>query len=371
MIAAMDPMPAPDRLPDPLARDRSARLELAPKPVFDASADAAPDEIVVRGRSSYVRMQSLADPKAPWLLRIAFVTMYAMLVALAAHQLTGFGGSDSHELFNVWFNNLIFVGAGLATAWRAFAVPSERRAWAVVATALLVYFGGDLVWTTFYADSDAWVTFADAFYLAFVPLMFLGIAMLVRTRIQRFELDRWIDGVAAALLVAAPGVILILEPTIRQSEGPLLAKVVTTAYPLSDIVLLGAVVGVIALAGWRPGRAWITLGIGLACFVAADAFYSVENLTGTYSLGGAYEFLWPTAGLLIATSAWMRPLRHVEVHAWGWRAIALPVLCQVAPICLMLLKDEPPSEQLLMSSVLTIVIVQLVVTRPRRPAHLA
>lgn len=338
------------------------------------ATDPGTAEHVWRGRSSYVRLQTLADPTAPWVLRIGFGLMWTMVACLAAHQALGLGGPGWDTLVNVWFNNLVFLGAGLATAWRAISIQAERGAWSLVAASLFMYFLGDQVYTTFYADSDAWVTPADAFYLAFVPIMFLGIAGLVRTRINRFELDRWIDGLAAALLVALPGVVFILEPTIQSAirEGGTALEIgVTVAYPITDIVLLGAVVGVCALAGWKPGRAWLTFGLGLACFVAADSFYAVENLRGEYGLGSFYEWLWPMAGLLIANAAWLRPLRHMEVHAWGLRAIALPVLCQVAPIALLVMKDEPPSEQLIMSAVLMIVLVQLVVTRPRRPEHIA
>lgn len=348
----------------PPAQPAPPRPTLVPAPALAGGTRPVRE---LRGRSSVVRLETLADPRAPRPLHVVFITMYGMLVLLAAHQLIGLGGTRLDSFFNHWVNNAIFIGAASATAWRALRIEAERLAWALVAASLLVYAAGDITWSVFFADSAAAVTFADVFYLTFPLLLFAGIVSLVRARIGRFELERWIDGLAAALLVAAPAIVLVLEPTIRESEGSLLVKVVTVAYPMTDIVLLGSVVGVIALAGWHPGRAWLTFAAGLACFVAADTFYAVENLSGTYSIGGAYEFLWPAAGLLIATSGWLQPLRHVEVHAWGWRAIALPVLCQLAPMALMFLTDDPPSERLLMSAVLGIVLVQLVVTRPVRP----
>jgi hypothetical protein len=325
---------------------------------------------IVRRPNGYVRLEALADPRAPWWVRGLFVAMWLMLGLDAAHQLFGLGGARADDLTNIWFNNLILLGSGIAIAWRAIAIEAERRAWWVIAVATFVYYGGDQVYSSFYADTEPAYSWADAFYLAYPVMLFAGITMLVRSRLPRFELDRWIDGIAAALLVSAPGVILILAPTMNQCGCEGMAKFVSGAYPMSDIVMLGAVVGVIALAGWHPGRAWLIFGLGLACFVAADAFYAVQNLVGSYAIGAAYEWLWPAAVLLIAVSAWMRPLRHVEVQAWGWRAIALPVLCQVAPMVLMFLKNEPVSEQIIMSAVLAIVLVQLVVTRPRKPAHI-
>ncbi len=359
---ALQPVPEPDD-----AGAGGVRLRLVERP--DGVRDIPPGSKVVRTRNTFIRVDPIAAPPTPRWVAATLVLLFVAAAALAAHQALGWW-PGAKSFFNHGVNNAIFVGAAGLTVWRAICFQAERLAWWTIAAGLTSYCLGDLVWSVFFADSDAAVTFADAMYLAFTPCMFVGIVLLVRSRIHRFELDRWIDGIAAALLVSAPAVVLILAPTIKASEGSVLVKTVSTAYPLGDIVLLGAVVGVIALAGWHPGRAWFTLALGLACFVAADSFYSVENLTGTYSLGGGYEFLWPLAGLLIATSAWMRPVRHGEVHAWGWRAIALPVLCQVAPIFLMFLKDEPASEQLIMSAVLAIVLVQLVVTRPRRPVEM-
>ncbi len=361
--------PTPD---DELEPDRGVDapgLTLVPDASSGGAGEAGDGAKVVRKHSTLIRVEPIVAPPTPRWAAALLGLLYVATTALAVHQLLGWW-TGAEGFFNHVVNNGIFIGAAALTIWRAVRFEAERLAWWCIAVGLTSYCLGDIVWSLFFADSDAAVTFADALYLAFTPLMFTGIALLVRSRISKFELDRWIDGIAAALLVSAPAVVLILAPTINSSEGTFLVKAVSTAYPLGDIVLLGAVVGVIALAGWHPGRAWFALALGLACFVAADSFYSVENLTGDYVLGAGYEFLWPLAGLLIATSAWLRPVRHDEVHAWGWRAIALPVLCQVAPITLMFLKDEPASEQLLMTAVLAIVLVQLVVSRPRKPAEL-
>ncbi|MCW2928671.1 MAG: GGDEF-domain containing protein [Thermoleophilia bacterium] len=357
------PAPAPNDGDEPHP-GAAPRLALA-EPGTDTS------ERVVMRRGTYIRVHQIEAPRASSWVRATFALMYAMAFSLAGHQLWGWGGEASATLFNHVFNNAIFIGATSMTAWRAYRFQAERLAWGCIAAALGFYCAGDLAWSILYADTEAPVTPADALYLLYSPLVFMGVVLLVRSRIRRFELDRWIDGLAAALIVATPGVVLVLEPTLRASEGTLLTKAVSVAYPLGDIIVLGAVVGVIALAGWYPGRAWIALALGLTCFVTADAFYSVENLEASYALGAPYEWLWPMAGLLVATAAWLRPVRHGEVHAWGWRAIALPVICQVAPMVMLFLNDQPASEQLLTTAVLAIVLVQLVVSRPRKPAELA
>jgi hypothetical protein len=355
--------------PDPVGPEPDQRPELR---ALDSQPEFARESWIVRRRSTLIRVESIEAPRTPRIVAAALFVLYLLGAVLAGNELLGWGESNARltSFITEDVNNFMFVGAALLTGWRAWRFVAERLAWACMAAALGLYGLGDIVWSTWFADTDSPVTIADALYLAFTPLAFAAIVLLVRSRISRFELDRWIDGVAAALLVSAPAVVLILAPTAQASHGSWLTKAVSIAYPLVDIILLGAVVGVFALAGWSPGRAWVALALGLSCFVAADSFYSVENIRGDYHLGSGYEVLWPLAGVLLATAAWLRPVRHDEVHTWGWRAIALPMLCQVAPMVLMFLKHEPASEQLLMSAVLAIVLVQLVVSRPRRPATL-
>jgi hypothetical protein len=357
MLPAMSSLPAQD--PPPLPSELTL-------------IEPQPDGWTVRRRSTLIRVEAIDAPRTPRVVAVALALLYLLGILLAGNELLGWGSSSARltRFITEDVNNVMFVGAALLTGWRAWRFTAERRAWGCMAAALGLYGLGDIVWSTFFADTSAPVTIADALYLAFTPLAFLAIVLLVRSRISRFELDRWIDGVAAALLVSAPLVVLILGPIAQHSHGTWLTKAVSIAYPVGDIVLLGAVVGVFALAGWSPGRAWVALALGLACFVAADSFYSVQNIRGDYHLGSGYEVLWPLAGVLLATAAWLRPVRHDEVHTWGWRAIALPMLCQVAPMVLMFLQHQPPSEQLLMSAVLAIVLVQLVVSRPRRPVEL-
>ena len=109
--------------------------------------------------------------------------------------------------------------------------------------------------------------------------------MLVRARFKDFDFARWVDGIALALVIATPGVALALQPAVDESHVSLLAHIVDVAYPAGDILLLGATIGVIALTGWRPGRTWYLVSVGLSIWVVADALYSVQLTKGTYVAG--------------------------------------------------------------------------------------
>src|SRR5439155_13421449 len=115
----------------------------------------------------------------------------------------------------------------------------------------------------------------------------------------------WIDGVTAALAAAAASAAIVFQPVSDAVGGEPLANATNLAYPLGDLVLLGMVVAVAALNGWRPDRAWLALGGGVVVFLVADSLYLVETARGTYEDGAWYDAAWWAGMLLIARAAWI------------------------------------------------------------------
>src|ERR1700729_3287241 len=126
---------------------------------------------------------------------------------------------------------------------------------------------------------------SDVFWLAWYPLIVAALALLVRERVPGFELHRWIDGIAVMLLIATPWVALFLQPAAEHSSASGLAVVLDVTYPLVDAVLVGAVLGVFALMGWRGSRMWLALGVALAVMGLADAISSTQTLAHSHERG--------------------------------------------------------------------------------------
>ena len=114
------------------------------------------------------------------------------------------------------------------------------------------------------------------------------------------------------------------------------------AYPLGDIVLMGSILGVLALSGFRPGSGWLPLGAGFMVFGLSDAIYSVQATVGTYRVRGVLDVGWPAAHLLIAYAAWMpsRPARRVRSD--DWRTASLPVIVWCVGRCTAGVRDRKP-----------------------------
>jgi diguanylate cyclase (GGDEF)-like protein len=149
-----------------------------------------------------------------------------------------------------------------------------------------------------------------------------------------FRRSLWLDGAIAALAVSAVAAALAFEKIIEVSTSGDVALVATTlAYPIGDLVLLGVIVGVFGLSGWRPSAAWKLIGAGLAMMAVADGAYLLQAAQGTYVEGGLLDALWPAAGLLVGFSAWIRsPVRETRFEIEGLRMVIVPAACGMLAI---------------------------------------
>jgi diguanylate cyclase len=76
------------------------------------------------------------------------------------------------------------------------------------------------------------------------------------------------------------------------------------AYPIGDLVLVTMIVAVFAVRGWRPGRLWWMLGLGLVIFAAADSVYVLRVTSGTYVTGTPLDSLWLIGAFVMVIAAW-------------------------------------------------------------------
>jgi diguanylate cyclase (GGDEF)-like protein len=150
--------------------------------------------------------------------------------------------------------------------------------------------------------------------------------LLVRGRMEQFRRSLWLDGVVAALAVAAVAEIVVFQPILESTHGRPIEVATDLAYPAGDILMLVLVIGVFAVTGWRPGRAWTFIGAGLIAMALADSIYAYQASHGGYVEGTALDALWPAATMLVGWAAWVPSPRKVRVNLRGWRPLVLPTV---------------------------------------------
>jgi hypothetical protein len=308
----------------------------------------------------------------PTFVRVLFIALVAVAVGLAVHGLIGLGGDDIHTALDEWVSCtaewLVVLLCGLG-AWRS---ERNRGAWGLVTVALALWALGDTIWSI-RGEPDTSATISDLFWLLWYPLLIVALILLVRDRVPRFELHRWIDGIIVMLVVITPWVALFLEPAASSSHDSSVVAGVDFAYPLGDAIVVGATLGVLALMGWRAAPMWWARAAAFSALGVADAVYSADALGHTYSSDTVFDALWLGGMLLIAYAAWLpHPGARDPVEVYGWKAIALPLAAQIFAVALQiygLVFDVPIAERVLTTVVLLIAIVQIIVSRPRPPAY--
>ena len=226
-----------------------------------------------------------------------------------AHGQLGLGGHALDKFTYDWLYDAVVMGAAVSCLARAFLIRDERLAWLVLGIGLALNATGEIYYSIAFGDSGnpPIPSLADLFYLLYYPAAFAGMLLLVRQRIQRSQARTWMDGAIAGTTAAAVIATIAFEPILHSTDHASTAAVVTTlAYPIGDMALLGIAVGMLALSGWRPGRAWLMLAAGLGLSAIADTAYAYATADGSYVVGGILDSMWLGAALFIGSAPWQR-----------------------------------------------------------------
>lgn len=310
----------------------------------------------------------------PRWLSFAWAGMFVLIVLEAVEENVGILGPSA--VYELWLRDVVLGASALLVLGRAFYEAKGRAAWVAFGVAMAVWTAGTIAWDVAYGGqaNPPFPTFADPLWLAWYPCMAVGIFFLIRVRIPQFELHRWMDGIAAMLVVLVAGFALVVQPEVDHTHHRLLVTVVDFAYPVLDVLLIGCILGVYGLLGWRPDRMWVLIGLGTLLSAIADAAFAVQEEQGVAS-DTRYSFVWTLSALVLAYAAWAPvsgpAAQGRAAQVTGLRAVALPLVAQALAGGIQLYAlFEPlgPSERIITLAVVVVTMVQIVLTRPRRTA---
>ncbi|MGH9080277.1 MAG: hypothetical protein ACRDYE_09445 [Acidimicrobiales bacterium] len=309
------------------------------------------------------------DVVPPARLAVVWVILVVLTFLEAINELFGIGGPT--QLYEVWLHDLVLVAAALLVLARAVLVPAHRRAWLSFGLAMITWSVGSIAWSVVYGgEADPpFPTFADVLWLLWYPAMVVGIVYLIQGRVRRFELHRWMDGIAVTMLVLVAGFALIVQPVAERTSQSGLATVVDFSYPVLDVLLIGAILGVYGLLAWRPDIMWVLIGFAVVTMAVADAAFAVQQARGVAD-SGHYDFVWTVGALACALAAWART-RDTQAgsgRVTGMRAVALALVAQALAIGIQIYAifgEVGKSERVVTALVLVVASVQIILARPR------
>jgi diguanylate cyclase (GGDEF)-like protein len=282
------------------------------------------------------------------LLSRAWVAVLA--AGLAVQVIVTFGPWPNSTLDGVAMDtlyNAILLGSALLCGVRAATRRDERLPWALFAIGLALYAGGNVYWSQVLADLDEapYPSIADGLWLSFYPFAYAAIALLARARMPRLGVRLWLDGLIAALTVAAISAAIVFKAVRASTGGDTAAIWTNLAYPLADMVLFGLVVGIVAAGRKRLDRTWIVLGAGLGVFAVSDSIYLYQVANETYATGTALDLGWIVAAFVISLAAW-QPARRETAPSDDVPSIWVPIVLSLGSLAL-LVQDHGSSTETL------------------------
>ena len=279
------------------------------------------------------------SPRQRSALRVCSIVAATLMALYTLQVATHAAGSQVTAAFQDYlYNFLLFGGAGFCL-WRAWAIREERAAWLIVGLAIVSWTAADIVWTVVYADDPnaPYPSIADALWLAWYPASVVVLVLLVRSRLRNARTSLWLDGLIGAVAAIALAAAVAYGPVIHEGTAGDLSPAVLTglAYPIGDLLLLGVVTAIFGLTGWRPGAAWIALGLGLVLNAAGDGIYLVQTADGTWYDGSWVNALWPASSLLVGLAAWQPLRRYSAPKDQSLRVVIVPVVCGLMAVLLL------------------------------------
>ena len=200
-------------------------------------------------------------------------------------------------------------GRGTSQAPLGSAVTRGRR-WAPVLLGLgiLSWVLGQAIFTYY-----EWVlgqppplpSIADVGYLSVYPFLLLGILLLPARPIPVASRTRIaLDGLMIMTAAVTFSWYFILGPVMQQGSETILAKAVSSAYPLADIVLIACLI----ILASRPEEhnllpAVSLLALGLSLIVVADSNFAYWSLHDTYATGTLPDVGWSLGYMLVGLGA--------------------------------------------------------------------
>jgi PAS domain S-box-containing protein len=146
---------------------------------------------------------------------------------------------------------------------------------------------------------------ADVGYLSVYPFLLLGILLLPARPIPVASRTRIaLDGLMIMTGAVTFSWYFILGPVMRQGTETILAKAVSSAYPLADIVLIACLI----ILASRPEEhtllpAVSLLALGLNLIVVADSNFAYWSLHDAYATGTIPDVGWSLGYMLVGLGA--------------------------------------------------------------------
>ena len=287
------------------------------------------------------------------------------LISAAYVWVPPFAGSG--PVFNLLgLSPLIAIVVGVRRYRRSGAGP-----WRWFALGFLLFWLGDLYTYSYPRLTGAEVPFpsaGDASYVLVYPALMLGLLMLVRRRNPERDRAGAIDSLIITLGLSLVSWIALIQPSLHDDQLSTVAKLVSIAYPIGDILLLAAAIRLAVDSGTRR-PAFYLLVSSIVALLATDFAYGLVTLAGNYvgqvwlDIGWiSFYLLWGAAALHPSMGDLERAAPDRAPRLTPLRLMTLTCASLIAPVMALLQVIDQGDDRFVVN-VAAIILFALVVTR--------
>lgn len=223
----------------------------------------------------------------------------AWLVGFVLWQLAGGAGGRSATVISDIAPLPIEIGAVVLALLAARASTGrQRKGWQFLAAAFGLYLAGDVLWLWFEVgmDQTPFPSLADVAYLAFYPVLLIGLLCLRGGRDTSGDRVRFGFDVAIVVICGAMAVwYVVISPLVHEANDFGAGTWLSLAYPIMDLVLVFGVCAALFRKTAPNAGALRLLLAGVLAFVLADIAFACLNLLDSYSSGTWPDTLWMVA----------------------------------------------------------------------------
>ena len=189
--------------------------------------------------------------------------------------------------------------------------------WRWFAIGFVLFWLGDLYTYSYPRLTGTEVPFpsiGDAAYVLVYPALMMGLLILVRRRNPERDRAGAIDSLIMTLGLALISWIVLIQPSLHDDELSTVAKLVSIAYPIGDILLLAAAIRLAVDTGTRR-PAFYLLVASIVALLATDFAYGLVTLAGAYDGQVWLDVGWISFYLLWGAAALHPSMRELEPAA--------------------------------------------------------
>ena len=214
------------------------------------------------------------------------------------------------------FNAVAFLAA--LVAWQSPRL-NDRLAKLAITSAIFIWALGSTfsTWNSFY-DFQISENLIDTTYVAFYPLMLLGIirALAVTNKISALEiLETAIIALGTSSVISS----LLLRPAQMRFEGRSYEVFLSILYPVGDLVLVATCLSLIILQ--HRSLRGLSFFLGISIFALTDLLFLLLSATSGYEFAALTDDGWLLGLILIANALWLHggetEIQERRINTWA------------------------------------------------------